>query len=136
MPNENDKKIKELLKAAEKKKAELGVKPKPHWKTNGIINKNNINTLNNVDAIVSVATDLILEKEGLLKAHKFLEVAEPTKRMEFIENALDDLKLRVDIIKWDAEKKKLQAMEKKLKDLRSADAKTEDELSELTSLLS
>ena len=47
-----------------------------------------------------------------------------------------DLKLRASIIKWDVEKKKLNKLESKLKDLRSDDAKTEDSLSDIMSELS
>jgi hypothetical protein len=45
-----------------------------------------------------------------------------------IEDALADLKLRVEMLQWDLEKKKLTTLEKQLKDLRSEDLKTEDAL--------
>ncbi len=46
-----------------------------------------------------------------------------------------DLKVRVQMIQWDAEKKKLTAMENHLKALRSEDAKTEDALEDITKTL-
>ena len=41
MSNENDIKIKSLLKTIEEKRNQLGTKPKVAWKTNGIIKLEN-----------------------------------------------------------------------------------------------
>jgi hypothetical protein len=66
------------------------------------------------------------------QACEFLEVdGAGSELIKGVNDALHDVKLRVEIIKWDNEKKKLSAMEKQLKDLRSEDLKTEDALSAL-----
>jgi hypothetical protein len=137
MGTTHDKKIKDLLSAVEKKRTDLGIKPKPIWKTNGIINNSNINTLNTVDRCVEIAVGLIQELDFTAQACEFLGVTDQDNdRAEYLKDALDDLKLRVSMVKWEIEKKKLTAMEKKLKDLRSEDLKTEDELANMESDLS
>lgn len=136
MGKEHDKKVKDLLAAVDKKRAELGPKPKAIWKTNGIVGGTNINTLNTKERCIEVAARLLQEDEFTVRACKFLEIStENSERAEYLKDALDDLKLRVSIVKWEAEKKKLTDMENKLKDLRSEDLKTEDELSKLESEL-
>lgn len=134
MATENDGKIKVLLASIEKKKEEMGVKPKGNWKSNGVLPGNvNINTLNSLDKCVGIASSLLMERQFLYDACGYLEVdKDQTRSLSKTDDYLDDLKLKVKIIKWDAEKKKLSAMEKKLKDLRSEDAKTSDELADIT----
>ena len=137
MANENDKKIKDLLAAIDKKRKALGIKPKFHLKTNGIIAGTNINTVNSIDKCIALAAGLLQEKSSIDAARQYLGIPEE-KNDEFsttITNGLEDLKLRVQVINWEVEKKKLQGMENKLKDLRSNDAKTEDALNDLASLL-
>ena len=136
MVNENDKKIKALLSATEAKRKELGTKPKPVWKTNGVIESTNINTINSTDKCVVLASRLMLEMSSTRDACEFLGV--PLKGSEhagYLKDALDDLKLRAQIVLWEAKKKELQTLEKRLKDLRSSDAKTEDALADISKLL-
>lgn len=136
MGTAHDKKVKDLLAAVEKKRADLGTKPKAIWKTNGVVEGININTLNTTEKCVVLAAKLLSEQGVTKQACEFLGVKETdSQRAEYLKDALDDLKLRVSIVQWDAEKKKLTAMEKKLKDLRSEDLKTEDELASLESEL-
>lgn len=132
MANNNDNKIKTLLQAIENKKKAMGTKPKATWETNGIIDGQNINTINSIDKCVILASAIISKKNALIEACNYLNVEKDISSMIEAENSLTDLKLRVEIIKWDLEKKKLQIMEKKLKDLRSEDAKTEDALSDIS----
>ena len=137
MSNENDIKIKSLLKTIEEKRNQLGTKPKVAWKTNGIIKLENatynINTINSIELCIEIAANLIKNRSAIKEAHLFLEVE--YKEDDSISDTLSDIKLRANIIRWDIEKKKLQAMESKLKDLRSVDAKTEDALSEIAGSL-
>ncbi len=51
---------------------------------------------------------------------------ESKKSESMINDVLDDLKLRVDILKFDQEKKRLNDLESNLNDLRSEDLKTQD----------
>ena len=133
MANQNDNKIKELLKSIEQKKEKMGAKPKPSWKTNGIVAERNINTINSVDVCVELASQLIGKKESYDKACEFLGVKKESNTD--IDDSLSDLKVRVQIIQWDIEKRKLNAMELQLKNLRSEDAKTEDELDDIVKAL-
>lgn len=136
MVKENDKKIKDLLSAVEAKRKQLGTKPKAHWKTNGVLEGTNINTLNSTDKCVILAAQLLQEQSFTTEACKLLGVkAQSSKRATYLKDAIDDLKLRVEIVQWEAEKKKLQAMEAQLKDLRSSDAKTEDALADIAASL-
>ena len=140
MVQENDKKIKDLLAAVASKKKELGTKPKGNWKTNGLLQtdsgKVNLNTINSTDVCVELAALLLQKRSFTKEACELLGVPEKnSKSAKAINEALDDLKLRAQMIAWDAEKKKLQAMEAQLKDLRSTDAKTEDALASIASSL-
>lgn len=131
----NDQRIKDLLLAIDKKKKEMGVKPRASWKSNGLIKVGdghvNLNTLNTLSACCSVAACLIRETLSLKEASEFLDVECPKPNEDYLE----DLKSKVSILKWDAEKKKLDVMESKLKDLRSGDAKTADAISEIAGLI-
>lgn len=136
MASANDTKIKSLLEAIESKKKAMGTKPKATWETNGVINGRNINTINSVDVCVELASALMMTKGYYEQACDFLDVeVVESEAVKGINDALTDVKLRAKIIQWDAEKKKLQAMEKKLKDLRSEDAKTEDALGDIAGAL-
>lgn len=132
MASVNDAKIKALLQTIETKRDSLGIKPKATWETNGVINGRNINTLTSIESCVTLASELMLQKGFYDAACNFLEVdAVSLDLVKGIDDALKDVKLRVQMIKWDNEKKKLTAAEKQLKDLRSEDLKTEDALSSL-----
>jgi len=135
MATENDKKIKELLAQTDKKRTELGTKPKAVWKTNGVLRGKNINTINDISVCVSEAATYLLDRDSIKNACEFLGVEQNKSDISQLNDALDDLKLRVQMIVWDGEKKKLQAMEAKLKDLRSHDAKTDDALADIEASL-
>jgi hypothetical protein len=127
MASSNDAKIKALLQSIETKKEQLGTKPKGVWETNCVINGRNLHTLNTIEVCVTLASELLGQKGLYGQACTFLGV-QAGDLMKGIDDALADIKLRVRMIKWDEEKKKLSAMEKQLKDLRSEDLKTEDAL--------
>lgn len=130
MATSNDAKIKALLQSIETKKGQLGTKPKAVWETNGVINGRNINTLNTVEGCVALVSELLGQKGLYEQACTFLGVP-AGDLMKSVDDALSDVKLRVQMIKWDNEKKKLTVMENQLKDLRSEDLKTEDALASL-----
>lgn len=134
---QNDEQIKNLLSIIENKKSVIGEKPTGVRKSNGILNigngHQNINTIGSVEACV-IAVARVLQEQGCMKeASKFLgvEFNDPSS-----DAYLEDLKLRASIIKWDLEKKKLDILEKQLKDLRSEHLVTADALSDITKLLS
>lgn len=131
MATKNDEKIKALLQSIEQKKEQIGSKPKAIWKTNGVIEERNINTITSIDVCVAIAAQLMGKKDSQEKACEFLGV-EVKDCGSDLDDALADLKLRVQMIQWDAEKKKLGVLEKQLKDLRSEDLKTEDALEAIT----
>lgn len=139
--SKNDDKIKSLLTSIDNKRKDLGTKPKPNWKTNAILKISgydgvNINTVNSTDKCIKLASQILLEKSFCTEACKVLELPEQdSEQVSLLNDSLDDIKLRVKMIVWEAEKKKLQAMEKKLKDLRSTDAKTEDALDDISKTL-
>lgn len=133
----NDEKIKELLKTIEDKKAKLGSKPKASWETNGVINGKNINTISSIDSCVELASSLLMQKGFYENACELLGVSKTeSASVKEIDAALTDLKLKVSILKYSVEEKKLAVLEKQLKDLRSEDAKTADALSDIMSSLS
>jgi hypothetical protein len=133
----NDDKIKELLAAIEKKKAEIGDKPKAAWKTNGLVGdaKQNINTISLIETCVDIAAQLIQKQDCRKRAATLLGVEKVYNEDNNLADQLDDLKLRVTMLKWTVEKAKLTTLEEKLKDLRSIDAKTADAIAELSSLM-
>jgi hypothetical protein len=137
--NKNDNKIKILLQTIENKKKAIGEKPKAAWETNGVIpisNGININTVNSVDKCIELVAQLMMQKGNFEKACEFLDLkAADSSGIQNLNSYLSDLKLRVKIIQWETEKKKLQTMEKQLKDLRSEDLKTEDSLIDIASNL-
>lgn len=133
MANPNDAKIKTLLQSIEQKKLQMGEKPRAVWQTNGVIEEKNINTINSVDVCIELAAMLIGRRDSIAAACGYLGVSR--SGWKDIEDALDDLKLRVKMIQWDIEKKKLTAMETKLKQLRSEDLRTADELDDITKAL-
>ena len=136
--SDNDNQIKALLSKIEDKRKELGAKPRAVWETNGVISGKNINTLNSIDNCFELTIQLIAERNSITAAADFLDLPElglSSSKAKYINNALKDLKLRVQILKYDDEKKKLVAMEKKLKDLRSEDLKTADALSDIAGSL-
>ena len=142
MMAKNDEKIKEFLTKIISKKTSLGAKPKANYKTNCIIKLAdddrgvNLNTINSVDKCINLAAKAFLNKSMYSEACKFLEVpAKDSSKLSETNDILDDLKLRTKMIVWEIEKKNLGAMENKLKDLRSEDAKTEDALSDISKIL-
>ena len=130
----HDEKVQALLKQVNDKKKSLGTKPRGNW-NNGVIDGQNINTAT-IDKCVELAAKLISEKASVTDACVFLGLdPDINKRTSVIDGALEDLKLRVAILNYDLEKRKLAVLEKQLKDLRSEDLKTADALSDIMDAL-
>jgi len=133
----NDNKIKDLLVVIEKKREEIGTKPKAAWKSNAVVKTSygtfiNINTVTTIPDCVEVTAYVLMEQAYHREAAKLLDVEYQSPWDDYLE----DLKLRASILKWDGNKNKLEVLEKKLKDLRSEDTKTADALSDILSELS
>jgi len=135
--SKNDDQISSLLKSVETKRAALGTKPRAAWKTNGLLKFEdgshvNINTVNTIEKCVEAIAFLLKEQSFVKQASELLGVAysNPT-----FDDYIADFKLRAQMIQWDGEKRKLEVLEGKLKDLRSEDAKTADALSSLAAEL-
>jgi hypothetical protein len=133
--SKNDEKIKELLEVISTKREELGSRPRMSLKTNGLLSTKdtviNINTINDIEGCVATASLIIRERDLYNKAAELLGVKTLTSSEIAgfpAEDWIDDIKLKASTIKWSLEDKKIKSMEKKLKDLRSEDQKTADEL--------
>jgi hypothetical protein len=132
----NDDKIKETLAVINKKKIDIGVKPRAVWRSNGIIkfgsDNVNINTISKIDVCVEITARLMQENYFLKEAAKVLKV---NYDYSTITDYLNDLQVRTAMLTFDVEKKKLDAMEAQLKDLRSGDAKTSDAIADIMASL-
>lgn len=129
----NDTQITQLLSTIEKKKAEIGTKPKAALRSNGLIKFKtgdhvNLNTINDTEKCVDAGAYLLGEQNLRKQAAVYLGVPHVETN---IEDYLADLKVRASQILWDNENKKLAVLEQKLKDLRSEDAKTADAISSI-----
>jgi len=90
----------------------------------------NINTITSIEVCVDVVSQYIGKKDARDKACEYLGV-EASDCGSDIDDVLSDMKLRVQMLQWDMEKKKLGVMEQQLKDLRSEDLKTSDALDDI-----
>lgn len=133
----NDEKIKALLETIENKRKSLGTCPKACYETNGIVDGNkNINAITDVQSIFDIACVITTAKGAYEQVAAEFQIDLATIPIyQRAVNELHDLKVRLQIIKWNDEKKKLQTLEKQLKSLMSTDAKTADQLSDIESLL-
>ena len=147
----NDERISQLLQAIEKKKKELGQRPRVSYITNGNLNIVNdivnINTLTSVNAIAVYVAELLSRQHFLQEAEKLLGVKLDSFLTAYdsyngvkahsatIDDCLHDLKLRFEVLNWEARNKQLKAMEANLKKLVSEDTRTAMEIDEIESLL-
>ena len=130
----NDKKVSDLLAVIESKRKSVGVKPRAAWKSNGILKydngeHDNINVVGSINECVDALAYLLSKRSFHEEASKMLGVEYSYSGTD---DYIHDIKLRATMILWDAEKKKLDLLESKLKDLRSEDARTADALSDIT----
>lgn len=139
----NDDTIKNLMNKVAEKKATLGAKPKVSWKTNAVFkydsnNYFNLNTISDTKTLVEALSFLIMRQTNNVKAAELLgvEVSEFEWAGYTISDWTEDFKTRTSVIKWEAEKNKLNALESKLASLVSEEAKTEMALEDIAKMLS
>ncbi len=138
----NDDMIKQLMAKVATQKEALGTKPKPSWKTNALFKFNgdthfNLNTVSDSGKLVVALAHLLAQSDDTAKAAQMLGVAAP--KFEWfgysVEDWVDDFKMRISIIEWEAKKAKLDATQTKLSQLVSEEARTEMELESISKLL-
>lgn len=138
----HDVRIKQLLDKIETEKKGLGPKPKLSWNTNCMFRYDdnkyfNLNTVKDTQVLVD-ALAFLLEKDAMQQeAAKRLGVE--TSGLEWkgfsLKDWEKDFELKARAIEYAAKQKKLVDLQKKLKDLRSEEAKTGDALDDIESLL-
>jgi hypothetical protein len=134
MKEENDNKIKLLMNKVADKKSKLGSRPKVSWNTNGVYKFSgghvNLNVVKDVDQIIGYVSNLLQIRDYATKAAIALSIKarEPLYEGYLVSDWIEDFKKRIEVIEWEAEQLKIQALEKKLADLISEEAKTQMEL--------
>jgi hypothetical protein len=133
--NINDTKVKQFREAVNAFREKIGKRPRISYTTNGILTldggKFNLNLLNSISACVDVTSQIISKNDTYVLACEVLGV--PVKEAPLysgytIDDWIGDIKQRVELIQWDIEKSKLDAMDKKLSKLMSEEARTANEL--------
>jgi len=142
----NDQKIHDLLKLAEKKRAEIKKIEKPTWLTNCSFSFNpelsstrvNLHTIQQVAQIVEMWAFLLMRADYFEKAAGELNV----KKSDYvwqgypIDQWKTDLQLRIDVIGVSKKKKQLELIEAELGTLLSPEEKERQRLIVLEELLS
>jgi len=136
----NDAQIKKFRKAVETKRAALGNKPKVAYTTNALLEINgdrvNLNTLSTEARCVEVARDLLMVESFTVEANEALDTNVSATIGGFtITQWVEDIKLRVRLIAWERDKKKLNAMDKQLQELMSEGARTADAIANIAAQL-
>ena len=141
MPKQ-DGKIKQLLTKIEADKKKLGTKPRLSWNTNCMFryddsNRLNLNTVKDTGVLVDALAFLLGKQTARDEAAKRLGVK--LQGFEWfgysLKNWEDDFKLKAQTIEWNLQQKKLVALQKQLKELRSEEAKTDEALSDIEKML-
>lgn len=139
----NDKQIEQYRQAVESKREELGTEPRPAFITNQLLqldphdtSKLNLNLLNDEAKCVDAVRLLMLQ----VQAHDAANEALGTNLKLLIggyssDDWIADIKSRLTVIKWKAEKVKLDKMDKKLQALLSEDAKTKNAIADIVNEL-
>lgn len=137
----NDAMIQELLAKVEAQKKVLGTKPRGTYATNGVFKFStsdfiNINVVTDFSRLASALGFLLIQEEAFKKGCEALDVTGTFKWDGYTRNDWeDDFRMRVSIIRYDVNKKKLEAAQAKLNSLISEDARTAMELDALKDLL-
>jgi hypothetical protein len=138
----HDKTVQTLLKKIEAKRQSLGKKPSMIWKTNAVLQIHgicewNLNTVNNLPTLVECAAAVLRETNQFKEAAKVLGVETPERFIGVYptKDWISDLKKKAKIIQWNEQKKELDSLERKLKQLLSTDGKTAAALEEISTLL-
>lgn len=136
---DNDEQIKQYRERLDVKRREVGKRPKVSFATNGLLTEfNNLNlNVATIDDCLKAATWLIGVNRDVDAAAEILELDhdESCSGGYTLQTWLDDLKQRVTLLKWEADKKKLNKMDKQLAELLSVAAKTAAVVDEIASEL-
>jgi hypothetical protein len=127
-----DDKIRELKEVVAKKESALGEKPKSVYKTNLKWSNTNILTLQ-LEGLVDLLSEVLYREEKNKEASKLLGLDD--SHTSNLGDYKQDIILRGKILKYDQDKKELDAVKKKLDSLRSEELKRSDELEDLDKLL-
>jgi hypothetical protein len=144
MSSKNDEKIKELLEIINLKRKNLGKKPKIFLRTNALLemegeNILNINTIQRLSECINIVSKILHKQELYTRAAKILDIEIKENEHKIsgfpVNDWIADLKSKADLIKWNIENKNIKAIEAKLKNLRSEELKTSDELDDISTAL-
>lgn len=140
--SKHDEKVKGLLLEVEKRKLELGQKPKATLNTNGILKFNdrdhiNLNTINDINTVVTAYGYILNEYSKAETAIKNLGIEHTFIFGGYsLEDWHSDFQYRTNVILWNKKESDLNSLQKKLESLVSEDLKTETELDNIEKLLS
>ena len=135
----NDIQINQYREKVEAKRTELGQQPRPMYNTNQLLQldpthnvKLNLNLVNNVAHCVEVVRQLMVQSLAHDAANAALQTDVPFAIGGYtVDEWIGDIKARLTLINWKAEKVKLDAMDKKLAALLSEDAKTASAIADI-----
>ena len=137
----NDKKIDNLRKTIETKRAALGSKPRMQYLTNGVMptgQKNvNLNILRTVSDCFLACSDIALKIVAHEKASEILGVDTGVCTIGDYPASdwISDIKLKLSSIQWQEEKLKLDKMDLTLSNLLSEQAKTTNMIDDIENSL-
>jgi hypothetical protein len=140
--SKNDEKIKTLMAAVEKQKADMGSRPRVSFKTNGLFqtskdHRTNLNTVSKTNDLVELLGTLLAREACLAEAAGMLNVEAPSSLWSghSLEDWAHDFLQQSKLIKWREQKAKLDKLNKKLGKLMSEDARTATELEDIEKML-
>jgi len=136
----NDTRISQYRDAVENKRKELGKKPKLAYTTNALLDMGgariNLNTLASEEQCVDVVRQLLAVEHLTVQANAKLDTNVKANFGDYsTAQWIEDIKLRVQLLVWERNKKKLAAMDKQLEALMSDDAKTADAIASIAAQL-
>lgn len=133
-----------LTKVREKKEAiKKAEKNRPQWKTNCSIGsendcqaRTNIQTIRDQQQLITIYAELIRLSDAVKEAAKALDLEYNNKYRNYpVEDWLDDLKTRAQMLKIEEQKKEIEELDKRINKLVTQDQRREMELQELQKLL-
>lgn len=127
----NDQKIEQYRQAVEAKRSELGERPRPNYVTNQLLKldptdskKLNLNLISTPAHCVEVVRQLMIQSMAHDKANDALGTDIKFEIDGYtIDDWISDIKSRLSVIQWNNKKVNLDAMDRKLAELLSEDAK-------------
>ena len=143
MTNNTDKQVQELFKIVQQRKQEIAKAEKPNWITNCSFGydkdssqRYNIQTMSNVDDLISILAFLMDKESSFNQAAKELDVDNKFTWMNYsVEDWKSDIHTRINKIQISKKKNELETLEGRLDKLISPELKAEMELAEISKLL-